>query len=111
MPRRCYKIPWEISEQLDWDVTDVDAPEPSRMIWSTLGNPGTNATDDESLQLEKYNFQTLAMEVQISKRKSSERFIPGLCKMLSRLATMSEPVFFKVLKQRISMAHQISIAA
>ena len=37
-------IPWEMSKQLVWDVTVVDALAPSRLNQGSLCNPGTTAT-------------------------------------------------------------------
>ena len=64
-------IPWKMSKkQLVWDVTVVDANEPSRLNQGSLCNPGTTATEAEARNIEKYRelidngyiFQPVALE-------------------------------------------------
>ena len=84
--------PWEMGEQLVWDVTVVDALAPSRLNQGSLCNPGTTATVAEARKIEKYRelldngyiFQPVASEVQGSLGESSEIFITRLCKLLCR---------------------------
>ena len=40
-------ITWEMGKQLEWGVTVVDAPAPSRINQGSLCNPGTIATEAE----------------------------------------------------------------
>ena len=47
-------IPWEISKQLVWDVTVVDALASGRLNQGSLCNPGTTATEPETRKFEKY---------------------------------------------------------
>ena len=110
-------IPWEMGEQLVWDVTVVNALAPSRLNQGSLCNPGTTATEAEARKIEKYRdlidngyiFQPVALEVQGSLGKSSEIFITRLCKLLCRSHDDQRAGSF--LKQRISMALQIGNAA
>ena len=89
-------IPWEMSKQLVWDVTVVDALAPSGLNQGSLCNPGTTATEVEARKIEKYRelidngyiFQPEALEVQgssggwaeigreqdVSAKKNSRRF-------------------------------------
>ena len=99
--------------QLVWDVTVVDAHEPSRLNQGSLCNPGTTATEAEARNIEKYRelidngyiFQPVALEVQGSLGDSSEIFITRLCKMLCRSHDDRRAGSF--LKQRLSMDLQI----
>ena len=83
-------IPLEMGKQLVWDVTVVDALAPSHLNQGSLCNPGTTATEAEARKIEKYrelidngyNFQLVALGVQVSLGESSEIFIELLCKML-----------------------------
>ena len=67
-------IPWELSKQLVWDVTVVDAFAPSRLNQGSLCNQGTTATEAEARKIENYRelidhgyiFQPVALEVQRS---------------------------------------------
>ena len=110
-------IPWGMGKQLVWDVTVVDALAPSRLNQGSLCNPGTTATEAEAHKIEKYNelidngyiFQPVALEVQGSLGENSEIFITRLCKLLCRSHDDQRTGCF--LKQRISMALQISNAA
>ena len=64
-------IPWEMGQQLVWDVTVVDALAPSRLDQGSLYNLGTTATEAEARKIEKYRelidngyiFQPVALEV------------------------------------------------
>ena len=75
-------IPWEMSKQLVWDVTVVDALVPCRLNQGSLCTPGTTAADAEARRSEKYResidngytSQPVAMEVQGSSGESSEIF-------------------------------------
>ena len=110
-------IPWEMSKQLVWDVTVVDALAPSRLNQGSLCNPGTTATEAEVRKIEKYRklidngytFQPVALEVQGSLVESSEILLTRLCKMLCRSQDNQRAGSF--LKQWISMALQIGNAA
>ena len=101
-------IPWEMDEQLVWDVTVVDALAPSRLNQGSLCNSET--TEAEARKIEKYCelidngyiFRPVALEVQGSLGESSEIFITRLCKMLCRSHDDQRASSF--LKQRISMA-------
>ena len=71
-PNGVTMIPWEMGEQLVWDVTVVDALAPSRLNQGSLCNPGTTATEAEARKIEMYPevidngyiFQPMALEVQ-----------------------------------------------
>ena len=110
-------IPWEMGKQLVWDVTAVDALAPSRLNQGSLCSTGTTATEAEARKSEKYPetiyngyiFQLVALEVQGSLGESGEFVITRLCKMLCRSHDLQRAG--SVLKQRISMALQISSAA
>ena len=110
-------IPWEMGKHLLWDVTGVDALAPSRLNQSSLCNPGITATEAEARKIDKYSeildngyiFQPVGLEVHGSLAESSEIFITRLCKMLCRSHDCQRAASF--LKQRISMALQISNAA
>ena len=64
--------PWEMGNQLVWDVTVVDALAPSGLNQGFLCNPGTTATVAESRKIGKYwelidngyIFQLVALQVQ-----------------------------------------------
>ena len=79
-------IHWEMSKQLVWDVTVVDALAPSRLNQGSLCNPETTATETEARKIEMYRelidnryiFQVVALEVQGSLGESSETFITRL---------------------------------
>ena len=79
--------------------------------------PGTTATVFEARKIEKYLelptngyiFQPMALEVQGSLGESSEIFITRLCKMLRRSHDSHQAGNF--LKQQVSLAFQIGIAA
>ena len=47
-------IPWEMSKQLVWDVTVVDALASSRLKQGSICNPGTTATEAEARKIETY---------------------------------------------------------
>ena len=102
---------------MGFHVTVVDALAPSRLNQGSLCNPGTTTTEAEERKIEKYRelidngylFQPVAMEVQGSLGESSEIFSTCLCKMLCRSHDDQRAGSF--LKQRISMALQISNAA
>ena len=106
-----------MGKQLVWDVTVVDGLAPSRLNQGSLSNPGTTATEAEARKSEKYRelidngyiFQLVALEVQGSLGESSEIFFTRPCKMLCRSYDDQRAGSF--LKQRISMALQIGIAA
>ena len=110
-------IPWEMGEQLVWDVTVVDALAPNRLNQGSLCNPGTTATEAETRKIEKYRelidngyiFQLVALEVQGSSGESSEIFITRHCKMHCR--SHDDQRVGSFLKQRISIALQIGNAA
>ena len=110
-------IPWEMGKHLLWDVTGVDALAPSRLNQSSLCNPGITATEAEARKIDNYReildngyiFQPVGLEVHGSLAESSEIFITRLCKMLCRSHDCQRAASF--LKQRISMALQISNAA
>ena len=65
-------LPWNMGEQLAWDVTVMDALAPSRLTQGSFCNPGTSATEDEARKSENYCelldngyiFQPVAIEVQ-----------------------------------------------
>ena len=86
-------IPWELGEQLAWNVTVVDIFAPSSQNQGSFCNPGTTATEAEAGKIEKncelidngYIFQSVALEVQGSLCESGEIIITRLCKMLCRL--------------------------
>ena len=44
-------VPWEMGEQLVWDVTVVDALAPSHLNQGSLCNPGTAAAEAEARKL------------------------------------------------------------
>ena len=85
-------MPWEMGQQLVWDVTVVDALAPSRLNQGSLCNPGTTATEAEVRKIEKYDelkdngyiFQQVTLEVQGSLGESSDIFITRLCRMFCR---------------------------
>ena len=95
----------------------MDALALSRLNQGSLCNPGTTATEAEARKIEKYLelidneyiFQLVALEVQGSSGESSEIIITHLCKMLCRSHDYQRVGSF--LKQRVSMALQISNAA
>ena len=127
-PRGLYRIdgkrpdgvtmtPWEMGQQLAWDVTVVDALAPSCLKQGSLCNPGTTATEAEARKVEKYReiidngyiLKSVASEVQGSWGETCEIFITRLCKMLCR--SHDDQRVGSFLKQRISMALQIGNAA
>ena len=65
-------IPWEMGNQLVWDVTVVDVLAPSRLNQGSSCNTGTTAAEAEARKIEKYrelkdsgySFQPVAFEVQ-----------------------------------------------
>ena len=73
-------LPWDMCEQLVWDVTVVYALAPSHLNQGSLCNPGTTATEAEARRFEKYReitdngyiFQPVALEVQGSLGESSK---------------------------------------
>ena len=84
--------PWEMGEQLMWEITVVVALALGRLNQCSFCNPGTTATEAEARKIEKYRelidngyiFQPVALEVQGSLGESSEIFITRLWKMLFR---------------------------
>ena len=104
---------------LVWDVTVVDALEPSHLNRGSFCNPGTTATEAEAREIEKYRelkdngykFQPVTIEVQGSSGESSEIFITRLCKILCCSHDDEDQRAGSFLKQRISMAVQIGNAA
>ena len=73
-------IPWEMSKQLLWVVTVVDALAPSRLNQDSFCNAGAFATDAEARIIEKYRelidngfiFQPFAWEEPSCSGESSE---------------------------------------
>ena len=110
-------IPWEMGQQLMWDVMVVDALAPTRLNQGSLCNPGTSATEAEARKIENYrelidsgyNFQPVALKVHGSSVESSEIFITRLCNMLCR--SRNDQRVGSFLKHWISTALQIGITA
>ena len=67
-------IPWDMGEQLEWDVTVVDALAHSHLNQGSFCNPGTTAIEAEARKSEKYReligsgylFRPVAVKVQTS---------------------------------------------